>query len=175
MTKIAVLLLAVATAVIVTLAVGRMSVFFPAAVGAASASTLAPQPAAAASFLPALDLTSAGPATAAQIARGARIYRSLCFACHLPDGKGMVGATPPLADSDYMFEDRERTIRIVLKGQTGPIVVNGQHYNGVMLPLESVLTDKQVADVLTYVFNSWGNQGDAFDPDYVAVVRAKNQ
>lgn len=150
-----------------------MSVFSPSVVGAAIAPTIAP-PGAAAAALPAIDLTSAGPATSAQIARGARTYRSLCFACHLPDGKGMAGATPPLAGSDYLFDDRERAIRIVLKGQSGPITVNGANYNGIMLPLEAVLTDKQVADVLTYVYNSWGNQGDAFDSDHVAKIRAQH-
>lgn len=152
-----------------------MSVFSPASVAASIAPTATADPEASLPVLPAVDLTSAGPATSAQIARGARTYRSLCFACHLPDGKGMAGATPPLAGSDYLFDDRERAIRIVLKGQSGPITVNGASYNGIMLPLEAVLTDKQVADVLTYVYNSWGNQGEAFDPDYVAVVRRQNQ
>ncbi|MDP1579332.1 MAG: cytochrome c [Candidatus Didemnitutus sp.] len=170
MSKLAFLFATLAAAVIATIAVGRFAVNSPelAAVSFAPAAThIAP-----AALVPLVDPTSAGLATAAQIARGARTYRALCFACHLPDGKGMVGATPPLANSDYMFADRERAVRIVLKGQTGPIVVNGVNYNGVMLPLEAVLTDQQVADVLTYVYNSWGNQGDAFDPAYVAAARS---
>ncbi len=169
MSKLAFLFAALAAAVIATIAVGRFAVQSP----ELASVSFAPPPTsiAPAELAPLVDPTSAGLATAAQIARGARTYRSLCFACHLPDGKGMVGATPPLAGSDYMFADRERAVRIVLKGQTGPIVVNGAPYNGIMLPLEAVLTDQQVADVLTYVFNSWGNQGDAFDPNFVAATR----
>jgi mono/diheme cytochrome c family protein len=118
------------------------------------------------------DLTSSGAATSVQLARGARSYRSLCLACHLPDGKGMIGAIPPLAGSDYMLEDRERAVRIVLKGLEGAITVNGHAYAGVMPALEGVLTDAQVADVLTYVFNSWGNKGDGFDASHVGRLRA---
>lgn len=119
------------------------------------------------------DLTLAGAASSAQIARGGRVYRTLCLACHLPDGRGMPGLTPPLAESDFLAADRTRAIRIVLKGQSGPITVNGVAYQGVMPGLESVLTDAQVADVLTYVFNSWGNRGEAFAPDRIGELRAQ--
>lgn len=119
------------------------------------------------------DLSLAGPATAAQINRGARVYRTLCVACHLPDGKGMATVTPPLARSDFMHADRERAILTVLKGLAGPITVNGQPYAGVMPALEQILTDAQVADVLTYSFNTWGNSGEAFDPSHIARRRAE--
>lgn len=119
------------------------------------------------------DLTLAGPASSGQISRGARVYRMLCVACHLPDGKGMATVTPPLAGSDFMHADRERAILTVLKGLTGPITVNGQSYAGVMPALEQILTDAQVADVLTYSFNTWGNSGQAFDPAHVARRRAE--
>lgn len=122
---------------------------------------------------PAPDLTLAGAASSAQIARGGRVYRTLCLACHLPDGKGMPTLTPPLAESDFLAADRTRAIRIVLKGQSGPITVNGVGYQGVMPGLESVLTDAQVADVLTYVFNSWGNNGEAFDAGHIGELRAQ--
>lgn len=121
---------------------------------------------------PHVDRSSAGLATAAQLANGAKVYRTLCVSCHLPDGKGMFSVIPPLAGSDYMLADRERAIRGVLKGVSGPITVNQVAYNGAMPPLEAVLTDRQVADVLTYVYNSWGNQGDAFDSGLVGLVRA---
>lgn len=122
---------------------------------------------------PAVDLTLAGPPTSAQIARGERVYRTLCLACHLPDGKGMAGVVPPLAGADYMTADRARTVRIVLKGLQGPVTVNGTAYQGLMPGLENVLTDAQVADVLTYVFNRWGNSGEAFAPDHIASLRAQ--
>lgn len=125
-----------------------------------------------AAVLPAADLTLAGPATSAQISRGARVYRTLCVACHLPDGKGMATVTPPLAGADFMFADRTRAIRTILKGIEGPITVNGAAYQGTMPSLEQILTDAQVADVLTYVFNTWGNTGEAFDAAHVARLRA---
>lgn len=119
-----------------------------------------------------VDRTSAGLITATQLANGARVYRTLCVSCHLPDGKGMFSVIPPLASSDYLLADRERSIRTVLKGVSGPITVNQVAFNGVMPPLEAVLSDQQVADVLTYVFNSWGNEGDAFAASAVGVIRA---
>ena len=124
---------------------------------------------------PPVDRSSAGFAHAGQMANGAKVYRTLCVSCHLPDGKGMFSVIPPLVGSDYMMADRERTIRGVLKGVSGPITVNQVAYNSVMPPLEAVLSDRQVADVLTYVFNSWGNQGDAFDAAFVGFVRANAQ
>ncbi|MBA3850021.1 MAG: hypothetical protein C0502_08500 [Opitutus sp.] len=139
-----------------------------------SATVVAPATApeaAPASAAPAVDPTLAGPPTPAQIARGARTYRTLCLACHLPDGKGMTGLVPPLAGADFMAADRTRTVQIVLKGLNAPITVNGVAYQGLMPGLENVLTDAQVADVLTYVFNSWGNTGEAFAPEHIAALR----
>lgn len=122
--------------------------------------------------LPATDRTRAGAPTPAQMANGARVYRALCAACHLPDGRGMNGVIPPLAAADYLLADRERAVRIVLQGLSGPLTVNNVNYTGVMPPLGAVLTDRQAADVLTYVFNTWGNSGDAFAVESVAAIRA---
>ena len=110
-----------------------------------------------------------------QIEKGKQVYMSLCFACHQADGKGLPPAFPPLAGSDYMLADRERSLRIVLKGITGPMVVNGQKYDSAMPPQEAVLTDQQVADVLTYVYNAWGNKGDAFSADQAKAMRNQSQ
>ena len=115
--------------------------------------------------------TIAGLTKEAQMERGKQVYMGLCFACHLPDGKGMPAVFPPLAQSDYMLADRERAIRTVLKGLTGPVTVNGATYNSAMPPQGDQLNDQQVADVLTYVFNAWGNQGDAFKADDVKAIR----
>ncbi len=106
-----------------------------------------------------------------QIEKGKQVYMGLCFACHQPDGKGLPAVFPPLAGADYMLADRERAIHVVLKGLAGPVTVNGQTYNSAMPPQEAALTDQQIADVLTYVFNSWGNTGDAFKADQVRKVR----
>lgn len=110
-----------------------------------------------------------------QIEKGKQVYMGLCFACHQADGNGLPPAFPPLAKSDYMLADRERAIRLVLKGIVGPMTVNGKKYDSAMPPQEAVLTDAQVADVLTYVFNTWGNQGDAFTTDQVKSIRNQKQ
>lgn len=106
-----------------------------------------------------------------QIEKGKQVYMGLCVACHQADGKGLQPAFPPLAAADYMLADRERAIRVVLKGMSGPVTVNGKKYDSAMPPQEAVLTDQQVADVLTYAFNAWGNTGDAFTRDQVKVIR----
>jgi nitrite reductase (NO-forming) len=106
-----------------------------------------------------------------QVEKGKQVYMGLCFACHQADGKGLPPAFPPLANSDYMLADRDRAIRIVLKGIVGPMTVNGKKFDSAMPPQEAALTDQQVADVLTYVYNAWGNEGDAFTADQVKAVR----
>ncbi|MDD2762998.1 MAG: copper-containing nitrite reductase [Opitutaceae bacterium] len=106
----------------------------------------------------------------AQVERGQRVYMQTCFACHQSDGRGLPGIFPPLAGSDFLKADRERAIRIVTRGLSGPVTVNGQAFNSIMPP--QVLTDQQIADVLTYVTNSWGNTGDAYSVDDVRRVKA---
>ena len=92
---------------------------------------------------------------AEKIASGKQIYTKTCFACHQAKGEGIANAFPPLAKSDYLNADVKRAIGIVLNGKTGEITVNGKKYNSVMT--KQTLTDDEVADVMTYVFNSWGN------------------
>jgi nitrite reductase (NO-forming) len=111
----------------------------------------------------------------AQGERGKKVYLGLCYACHQPDGRGLPGAFPMLAQSDFMAADRTRAIRIVLRGLAGPIVVNAQPINSVMPAQETVLTDQQVADVLTYVFNAWENPGGAFTADQVGSIRQEQR
>jgi nitrite reductase (NO-forming) len=68
--------------------------------------------------------------------------------------------------------DTERAIRVVLQGQSGEIVVNGKTYNGTMIPLNN-LSDEEVANVLTYVRNSWGNNANAVTPEAVRRIRSE--
>jgi len=119
--------------------------------------------------------TIAGLTKEMQIEKGKQVYMGLCFACHQPDGKGLPGAFPPLAGSDFLAADHERAIRIVLKGLTGPVTVNGTTINSAMPPQEAVLTDAQIADVLTYVLNSWGNKGEAYTAAQVKAIRNENR
>jgi nitrite reductase (NO-forming) len=108
-----------------------------------------------------------------QSERGKQVYMGVCFACHMPDGKGLPNVFPPLAGSDYLLADRDRAIRIVLKGLMGPVTVNGATFNSAMPPQEAALTEQQIADVLTYVSTNMGNKGSAFTVDDVR--RVKNE
>ncbi len=109
----------------------------------------------------------------ARLVRGGQVYMQTCFACHLPDGKGIPNVFPPLASSDYLLADRDRAITTVLKGLTGPVTVNGVTYNSAMPPQEALLGEQQVADVLTYVLNSWGNKGGEVSVDDVRRVKSE--
>jgi nitrite reductase (NO-forming) len=104
--------------------------------------------------------TVADPATRTLQERmelGANVYAQNCLACHQPTGTGIPGAFPPLAKSDFLMADEARAIRTVSEGMTGKVTVNGVEYDGIM-PKPN-LTDDQIANVMTYVRNSWGNEG----------------
>src|SRR5690606_4132329 len=107
------------------------------------------------------------------MARGEEVYLANCGTCHQPSGEGLGNAFPPLANSDYLEQhDRKDLLKTALFGLSGPIMVNGKEYNGVM-PSMGYLTDQQLADALTYVFNSWGNDLAAVSPDEVAALRVE--
>lgn len=109
-----------------------------------------------------------------QIAAGEVLYQGTCSVCHQPNGEGMPNVFPPLAGSDYLMEDTERAIDIVLNGLEGPVTVNGEQYNSVMPPM-SQLNDDEVANILTYVMNAWDNSGEAVSPGQVAAVRESTE
>jgi mono/diheme cytochrome c family protein len=104
-----------------------------------------------------------------QAAKGKAVYAKTCVACHQATGTGIPGAFPPLAKSDYLNKDVTRAIKQVIKGSNGPIVVNGLKYNGAM-PAQA-LNDKDIADVLTYVYSSWGNNKSVVTPAMVKAQR----
>lgn len=101
---------------------------------------------------------------------GKRVYEGTCMACHQGSGMGIAGAFPPLAKSDYLNADRKRAMQIVVGGLSGSVKVNGKTYNSVM-PAQQ-LSDEDVANVLTYVFNSWGNSGGEVTPSEVKGQRS---
>jgi nitrite reductase (NO-forming) len=106
---------------------------------------------------------------AERILFGKRTYDQNCLACHQPDGKGIPGAFPPLAGSDYLLSNPKRAIDILLNGLSGKITVSGKDFNGVMPAVQ--LTDESVANVLTFVLNTWGNNGGEITPQEVAARR----
>lgn len=113
------------------------------------------------------DAAAAGP--------GANLFKANCASCHQPSGKGIPGTYPALAGSAFAQGDPSVPIRIVLHGFQGKIERNGTAFNGVMPPLGGVLSDEDIANILTYVRSSWGNSADAVDAAMVADVRAKTQ
>ncbi len=107
------------------------------------------------------------------VADGKKVFSTTCFACHQPDAKGIPGVFPPLAGSDFLNANEERAIGIVLYGKTGPVTVNGRHFNNTMPP--QPLNDNQIAAVLTYVYHSFGNSSKTVTKDEVAKIRAEKQ
>ncbi|WP_299521302.1 cytochrome c [Winogradskyella sp.] len=99
--------------------------------------------------------SSHNPDLKASMERGKLVYDDLCITCHMADGKGATKVFPPLAQSDYLKNNQEKSIIGIKKGMKGEIVVNGITYNSIMTPLG--LSDKEVADVMNYINNSWGN------------------
>jgi nitrite reductase (NO-forming) len=116
---------------------------------------------------------AAGTLTPAeQIKAGESLFAGTCSVCHQADGNGLPGVFPPLAKSDYLAaRSKQELIGIVLNGLTGAVKVNGKDYNSVMPPM-SQLNDDEVANILTYVVSSWGNEGKPVTRDEVAKVRA---
>jgi len=93
------------------------------------------------------------------ISRGADIYSDFCINCHMANGEGVEKTFPPLAKSDFLLNKREESIRGVKYGQQGYILVNGVAYNNIMPPMG--LEDEEIADVMNYILNSWGNKSDS--------------
>lgn len=104
-----------------------------------------------------------------QMEFGKRTYMQTCFACHQSEGQGVPNAFPPLAKSDYLNADVDRAIGVVLHGLTGEITVNGQKYNSIMT--RQSLSSDEIANVLTYVYNSWGNSKQVVTPAMVEKVK----
>ena len=110
----------------------------------------------------------------ASIARGKQVYLQVCLACHQVDAGGVQGMTPTLVKTTYVLGPKTPLIKIVLNGMTGAVTINGDDFHNVMAP-HSDLTDQQIADVLTYVRNNFGNKASAVTAAQVKAVRAANK
>ena len=106
----------------------------------------------------------------AAMKKGATVFGA-CQGCHQATGTGQPGLIPPLAGSEWVTGGTERIVRVVLRGLMGPVTVKGATYNNVM-PTQQALSDAEVAAVVTYIRNSWGNQGSMVTKEMVAKVRA---
>ena len=96
----------------------------------------------------------------ASMERGKSVYNDMCITCHMANGKGVPKAFPPLANADFLRDNQEESIKGVKNGMSGEMVVNGVTYNSVMTPLG--LSNEEVADVMNYINNSWGNDYGKF-------------
>ena len=103
---------------------------------------------------------------------GSVVYAAQCAACHQASGMGLSGVFPPLVGADWVLENDERLVQILLHGIQGELVVNGMTYNGVM-PAFSQLSDGDLAAVLTYIRQDWGNDGTAITADQVSSGRER--
>ncbi len=114
----------------------------------------------------------AAPLAAALESAGQATYLQNCAACHQPDGKGLAGAFPPLADADWLKGKTPAEVATtVLTGLQGELVVNGNTYNSVM-PAQSHLSDAEIADAVNYILNNWGNPGGSITAEEVKAQRA---
>jgi mono/diheme cytochrome c family protein len=108
---------------------------------------------------------------AEKIELGKRLFASVCAACHQPTGQGLPNVFPPLAGSDYLNADKNRAIKIVINGRQGELIVNGRKFNNSMPKFP--FGDDDIANVLTFVYNSFGNVGLEVQPDEVKVLRSE--
>jgi mono/diheme cytochrome c family protein len=108
---------------------------------------------------------------AEQIELGRRLFTSICAACHQPTGRGLPNVFPPLAGSDFLNADKNRAIQTVIFGRQGEVMVNGMKFNNNMPSVP--LSDQNIANVLTFVYNSFGNSGLEVTPEEVKILRAQ--
>ena len=108
---------------------------------------------------------------AEKIELGRRLFTSICAACHQPTGQGLPNVFPPLAGSDFLNADKNRAIKTVIDGRQGELIVNGRKFNNSMPKFP--LGDDDIANVLTFVYNSFGNAGLEVQPDEVKFLRTQ--
>ncbi|MBL7760676.1 MAG: cytochrome c [Sediminibacterium sp.] len=110
----------------------------------------------------------------ASMTRGKQVYDRYCLTCHQADGGGVPRMNPPIANTEYVLGSKQRLIGIVLNGLNVPLEINGEEYENPMAS-HAFLKDQQIADVLTYIRNSFGNKASAVTVAEVKSVRAKNK
>ena len=114
-------------------------------------------------------LPTGGP----DLARGKVVYENVCGLCHGNDGMGKPNQAPPFAKSEWALGSPNRMIRIPLAGLAGPVTVVGTQWNLAMPAMGAALPDEDLAAVLTYIRQSWGNTASAIVPEQIKAVRAE--
>ncbi|MEM6768047.1 MAG: c-type cytochrome [Bacteroidota bacterium] len=117
------------------------------------------------------DAMESSAVSEAELALGKEVYDASCLSCHQVDGGGVPGLNPPLIGTDWVLGDKSRLIKVVLNGLNEPIVIEDETYSNVM-PSLSYLSDEDIAYVLTYVRNDFGNQASPITSSDVAQIRS---
>lgn len=110
----------------------------------------------------------------ASVARGQIVYAKTCLTCHQADGSGVPMMNPPLTKTKWVLGSKTVLITQVLKGSVGTVEIDGDTFRNTMPP-QPQLTDQQIADVLTYVRNTFGNKASIVTPAEVKAIRAKTK
>jgi mono/diheme cytochrome c family protein len=142
--------------------------------GKSAASSQPGKPAGTIAAKPAASSTAGAGGLKASLDRGKEVYLQQCLACHQADAGGVPNMNPPLIKTKWVLGDKTTLVQIVLNGLTGEIEVDGDSYHNVMAPHRE-LSDQQIADVLTYVRNNFGNKAKAIAPAEVKAIRAKTK
>lgn len=116
--------------------------------------------------------TSSANSLKTSITRGQAVYGKYCLTCHQPDGSGVPDLNPPLTKNKWTMGSKTVLIEQIIKGSNGKVEIDGETFRNTMPPLPT-LTDQQIADVLTYVRNNFGNKASTVTPSEVKTVRAK--
>ena len=118
-------------------------------------------------------LVAANPATEGDLhGKGQLVFERNCQQCHQATGLGVPGQFPPLAGSEWVLaEGPNRIIRVVLNGFGGPVTVKGQPFNNNMFAFRDLLSDEEIAAVLTFVRSEWGNSASPVNPEQVKKIR----
>ena len=116
--------------------------------------------------------TSTQSSLKSSISKGKIVYGTNCLTCHQVDGSGVPNMNPPLDKTKWVLGPKTTLINLVLKGSHGKVEIDGDTFSNTM-PVQAHLTDQQIADVLTYVRNSFGNKASAVTPAEVKAARAK--
>ncbi|MFW5877648.1 MAG: c-type cytochrome [bacterium] len=103
--------------------------------------------------------------------KGREVYDRECLVCHQSDGSGVPNMHPPITESKSVSGNTDSLIVLILDGMEGPVVVKGEQYNSIMPPLKNVLNDQEIADLINYLRNSFGNSGEFVKPEDVAAMR----
>jgi mono/diheme cytochrome c family protein len=106
------------------------------------------------------------------ISRGKTVYASYCLACHQADGSGVPNLNPPLIQTEWVTGSKSTLIEMVLKGSRGKVEIDGETFHNTM-PAQAHLTDLQIADVLTYIRNNFGNKASSVSDAEVKAERTK--